>query len=115
MALKAGILRHRVSIQEKVNTQDQETGEIIQGWVTIAGMESVPVAIKSLSVRELTAAQAVQSELSVKIIMRYRAGLNASMRIIHKDKVYNPSGFLTDNITGMEYLVALCSEGVNDG
>lgn len=115
MALKAGTLRHRVSIQEKVNTQDQETGEIIQVWVTIAGMESVPVAIQSLSVRELTAAQAVQSELSVKIIMRYRAGLNASMRIIHKDKVYNPAGFLTDNKTGMEYLVALCSEGVNDG
>ena len=113
MSIKAGRLRHRVEIQARQQTQDPDTGEIIDSWVT--AWPSVPAAIEPLSAREFIAAQAVQSNISARITIRYRDGLDASMRILHKGRVYNPAGWLADPVRGNEYLTAPCSEGVNAG
>ena len=49
MPLEAGDLRHWVSLQEQVETQDPETGEPIIQWVERA---RVPAAVEPLSARE---------------------------------------------------------------
>ncbi|WP_420492557.1 phage head closure protein [Azorhizophilus paspali] len=111
--MAAGRLRHRVDIQARQQTQDPFTGEIIDNWVTI--WPSVPAAVEPLSAREFIAAQAVQSEVSARITIRYRDGLDASMRIVHRGKIYNPAGWLSDKESGLEYLSAPVSQGVNQG
>ncbi|HCF5688189.1 TPA: phage head closure protein [Pseudomonas aeruginosa] len=113
MSLSAGRLRHRVDIQSKVQTQDPQTGEIIETWVTT--WPQVPAEIAPLSVREYIAAQAIQSNISARIVIRYREGMLPTMRILHKGRIYNPAGWLPDPVRGNEYLTAPCSEGVNDG
>lgn len=113
MSLKAGRLRHRVDIQSKVQTQDPQTGEIIETWVTT--WPQVPAEIAPLSVREYIAAQAIQSNISARIVIRYRDNMLPTMRILHKGRIYNPAGWLPDPVRGNEYLTAPCSEGVNDG
>ena len=115
-SLKAGRLRHRVTIQEYVyQGQDPDTGAEIRAWSDVAGCESVPCAIEPLSAREFIAAQSTQSQVVARIVMRYREGLDASMRIVHKGKIYNPQGFLADADSGLEYFTIPVTQGVNDG
>ena len=113
MPISAGQLRHRVDIEERMATQDAATGETIYTWTPL--YKSVPASIEPLSVREFITAQAGQSEISARITIRYRAGLTAAMRIVHNGRIYNPQGWLPDKDSGMEYLTAPCSQGVNDG
>ncbi len=113
MALKAGRLRHRVHIQARQDVQDPDTGDVTPTWVTV--WPNVPAAIEPLSAREFIAAQAVQSQVVARITMRYREGLDASMRILHKSTVYNIAGLLPDKDSGLEYFTVPVSAGVNNG
>lgn len=81
-------------------------------WTDVA---EVWAAVEPASVREFIASQQMQSEIVARITIRYRAGLTAQMRILHRDRIYNPQGWLADPESGLEYLTAPCSEGVNDG
>jgi SPP1 family predicted phage head-tail adaptor len=59
MSIKAGRLRHRITIQERVLTQDSDLNAVYD-WQDVA---SVWAAIEPLSARELLAAQAAQSQV----------------------------------------------------
>jgi SPP1 family predicted phage head-tail adaptor len=113
MALDPGRLRHRVTIQRPVTVQNITTGQLSTSWTNVA--QNIAAAIEPLSAREFTAAQAMQSEITTRIVIRYRPGLTASMRILHGSRIYNPQGWLADADSGLEYLTAPCSEGVNSG
>lgn len=120
MSLKAGRLRHSVSIQQFVALtdtsgnvlQDGTTGEVTKAWVTLA---TVRAAIEPLSAREFMQSAAMQSEIVARIVIRYRTGLTADMRILHGSTIYNPQGFLADPDSGLEYLTIPCSQGVDSG
>lgn len=111
--LSAGRLRHRVDIQESTPQQDPVTGEVTEQWTTVHA--NVPAAIEPMSVREFLAARQMQGEVSVLIVMRFIPGLHEKMRIMHGDTVYNPTGFLPDKKSNIEYVTAPCSTGVNEG
>lgn len=119
MSLSAGRLRHRITIQKLVTTgQDPDTGTPTQEWQDL--YTSVPAGIEPLSAREFMASRSQQSEYSARIVIRHRAGLDASMRIVgvcgcHQGRIFNPAGWLPDPDSGLEYLTAPCSEGVNQG
>lgn len=115
MTLSAGRLRHKVTIQEPRQQQDASTGAIRTVWVDFAA--DVAAEIAPLSVREFIASSQMQSQITARITMRYRAGLTAQMRILHPStgKIYNPAGWLADPDSGLEYLTAPCSEGTNAG
>lgn len=109
--LAAGRLRHRVEIQYAVESQDPSTGEVFSTWGEFA---TVWAAIEPLSAREFIAAQAEQSKISARVVIRYLAGVNAKMRIYHsaKQSYYNIEGVLADKDSGLEYLTLPVSEGV---
>lgn len=113
MSLPAGRLRHRVDIQGRQDVQDPVTGEMVPAWVSV--WTAVPAAIEPLSAREFIAAQAVQSQVVARITLRYREGLDASMRIVHKGAIYNIAGLLPDKDSGLEYFTIPVSQGVNQG
>lgn len=112
--MRAGKLRHRIVFQRPGQAQDPQTGEVIDGWETI--WEKVPASVEPLSARDLIAAQAGQSEASGRMVIRYRAGVLPTMRILHRGDVYNIQGPpLPDPESGLEYLTILVAKGVNDG
>lgn len=111
--MRAGKLRHRIRIERPGYTQDPITGEIRHEWELVA--DKVPAAIEPLSAREFIAAQAAQSEVTARIVIRRRDDIDATMRIIHRGRIYNIHGVLPDPKSGLEYLTLPCSEGVNDG
>ena len=113
MALDAGKLRHRVTIEKRVDVQDAETGGITPSWSAL--FTNVPAAIEPLSAREFLTADQLRSKIVARITLRYRPGMNAAQRIKHGTKIYNPEGFLVDMDSGVEYVTIPCSEGVNEG
>lgn len=111
--MNAGELRHRITVQKKDKVQNPITGEIIYNWVNV--WEYLPAKIQYLSVREFIAASAPQSKITARITIRYRDNLDAEMRILHRNKIYNIQGLLPDNDSGLEYITIPVSEGTNDG
>lgn len=112
MTLAAGRLRHRIDIQQRVEERDTQGAQVFV-WVNLH--TSVPAEVVPLSVREFIAAQALQAQVVARVTIRYRPGLDASMRIVYRGQIYNPAGWLPDPDAGLEYLTAPVSAGVNDG
>jgi len=124
MSLEAGRLRHQIRIEQLENlldsngevVQDEETGQVAQEWAEVA---TVRAAIEPLSAREFIQSQATQSQITARVIIRFRDGLNAAMRLVHvrrdmADVIYNPHGFLADKESGLEYLTIPVSTGVSE-
>lgn len=112
MSIAAGRLRHKVTIQRRVDTQDSN-GDMVTEWETVHS--KVPASIEPLSAREFIAASANQSQIVARIVIRHISGLDASMRIVHGSTIYNPAGFLPDLVSGREYLTIPVTTGVNEG
>ncbi|WP_236233214.1 phage head closure protein [Pseudomonas tohonis] len=111
--MEAGKLRHRVTFQALAVQQDPVSGDTVKVWVTV--WPDVPAAIEPLSARDYLAAKAQQSEVSARIVIRYRDGVLPTMRVLHRGKIYAIAGVLPDQRSGREYLTLPVSEGVRDG
>lgn len=124
MSIAAGRLRHRVQIEQYVLDrdsngdviQDPNTGETSGQWTAVA---EVWAAIEPLSAKEFIASKSLQSQITARIVIRQRPGLDASMRLVHmvngaRGALYNPAGFLADKDSGLEYLTIPVSAGVSD-
>lgn len=118
--MKAGRLRHRVRIESLEDLrdssgeviQDPQTGEITRAWVLVT---EVWAAVEPLSAREFIQSAATQSAVTVRITIRYREDLDASMRLLHNGRVYQIAGLLPDADSGLEYLtIPAAVAGVND-
>ncbi|WP_443693139.1 phage head closure protein [Pseudomonas protegens] len=112
--MKAGDLRHQVELQHQVTPRDTATGEYGEPeWQLFA---KVWAQVSPLSARDLIAAQAGQSEATARVVIRYRAGVLPTMRIVHRGEIYSIGGPpLEDPKSGLEYLTILVSKGVTDG
>lgn len=110
--MRAGQLRHRITIQRPGRVQDPDTGGMKDGWETV---RSVWAAKRPSSAREFKQSRAGQSEIVGEFQIRYREGIDATMRILHNGKTYNIEGVLEDDKSGREHLTLPYSEGVNDG
>jgi len=111
--MRAGKLRHRITIQRPVYDQDQVTGEVTITWMD--AWTKVPAEVVPASVSQFVAAAAPQHKLTARIVIRYRAGLEATMRILHRGDVYDIQGVLADPDSGRDYLTLPCSSGLNNG
>lgn len=110
--IRAGNLRHRVSLEKRQKVQNPDTGEITYEWIEIAKPWA---SVEPLSAREFIAAQATQSKVTARITIRHRDDLDATMRIRFRGKLYNIEGVLPDKISGIEHITLPVSEGVSDG
>lgn len=110
--MRAGRLRHRISLQRQQETRDPDTGAVIVAWVEVAKPWA---SVEPLSAREFIASQAAQSEITARITIRYRSDVTAKDRIVHRGKTYNIEGVLPDPVSGLEYLTLPVSQGVNNG
>lgn len=125
MSYAAGKLRHRVRIDRFADNvdsngdviQDPNTGEVSRSWQAV---DTVWAAIEPLSAREFIQSAAGQSEITARLVIRFRSDVLATDRLVHMvngmaGKIYNPAGFLADKESGLEYLTMPCTEGVSDG
>lgn len=109
--IAAGRLRHRIIIQSPVMDQDSDGAPVVDHW---AEFVKAYAAIEPLSVKEQMASQATQSKIIARIVMRYRPGMNETMRIVHNDEIYNIEGILSDPDSGLEYVTIPVSKGIKN-
>lgn len=85
--MEAGRLRDRVRIERAVRRRT-ESGAFVEDyepWITCWA------SVEPLSPREFFSAQQVQSEISTRIRIRYRPGLNAKCRVLHQRQGGSPT------------------------
>lgn len=111
--MRAGQLRQRVMLQRDGRHQDPDTGEIISGWSNLTD-RPIPCSVEPVSGREFIAGQATQNEVTARILIRYRAGITAAMRAVHRGVTYNIEAVLPDKNSGREYLTLMVSGGLTD-
>lgn len=108
-AVAAGNLNKWTRIERPVETQNPVTGEIETAWVTFSEQWT---DVNYQSVREFVAASAEQSEVRGHMQIRYRDGIDATMRVVHRGKWFGILGVMPDNESGTEHLTLAVAEGV---
>lgn len=113
--MKAGTLRHTVSIQQRSATIDA-LGDVSDSWVTLI---TARAEVRPLSARELFAAQATQSQVSHQVTVRYRPELAApkaaaTYRVLFGSRVFDVHGVMNIDERNREIRM-MCSEGLSDG
>lgn len=118
--MRIGDLRRRVSIQTRGTTLDSY-GQQLTTWADL--LTGVPAAIQALSGRELLAAQAINTEVSHIITVRYAAALAdpkavAAMRVVYVNegvtRLFNISAAMNLDERNRQ-IDLLCAEGLNNG
>lgn len=113
MAIKAGELRHRVTVQSFVSGgRDDDGFELLSEWIDY---KKIWAKITPLSTKDLLSAQAADSEITARMKVRYRTGLDidTTMRVIWKGRVFAiDSQGLDDSDTGVEYTTFNLGGGV---
>lgn len=107
--MKAGRLRHRITIERPIEVEDEGGGRSI-AWVPL---ETVWGSIEGRSGRERYHAQQIESVYSHLITIRYRAGIEPEMRARHKAHVYNVRAVLDPSGMLRELLLFVEEEGPN--
>lgn len=117
--MEAQRYRHRIAIEQKVETQDPVTGDIEWSWVTVfldsdTPLDSVAAEVLTGPGREFNAADAKQSETTARIQCRWFPGLLPTMRILWDGKVYDITSIEMDATARREYRLR-CKDGLTDG
>ena len=105
--LKAGHLRHRITLQ---------TPTVIDGpyreeeWNN--DRENVAAEVSFLSAKELTASGAEMSQVSARIKVRYDKNINTKMRIMFRDEIYEIEGVMPDNESGLQWMTIFVRKGL---
>jgi len=120
--MRSGKYRHRLTLQAKVQPRDPVTGAMLQDPSTgallppaWADVVTVWGEFAPLSAREFIAASAGQGEIVARAEIRYRPGIDHTMRLLHRGAVYVLTAPpLPDAKSGREHLTLLLAHGVRD-
>lgn len=96
----SGTMTKRITFQSMITTQN-EYGEPVSGW-TDAG--TVWASIEPLSGRDFFQAQAVQSEITHKIITRW-SGARPEMRIKYGTRYFDIESVINEKERGAKYII----------
>lgn len=80
----SGKLRHVVTVQQKSSSR-AANGEQIVSWTTFATRNA---EVQPLRGREYVSLRAAQSDITIRVRMRYLAGLNDKMRVLWEANPY---------------------------
>jgi SPP1 family predicted phage head-tail adaptor len=103
--LRAGLLRHKIEIQNKVIRRDSMGGEV----VTWEAFTYAWASIEPLSGREYFAAHQTQSSITHKMKMRYQSGIRPYHQIGWGGRSFNIDAVMNTEERNKE-LVLFCTE-----
>lgn len=109
MRIRAGRLRHRLTLQYKVETRTS-TGDVAWTWTTDS---TVWGSIEPLTGREFVAASQTQNEVPVRIVMRYHATITTAWRIVNDGLAYSILSIANSDLRDAMMELS-CSQGVMD-
>lgn len=105
--MRAGDLRHRVTIQQ-LSALSDGMGGVRETWQDVA---TVWAAVEPMEGRERYEAQQIQAELTHRVRLRYRPGITPKMRVVHKGRIFQIEAVINRAERNRE-LILLCAEEV---
>ncbi|MGQ1316537.1 phage head closure protein [Acinetobacter baumannii] len=112
MRQKASDLRHRITIQKAIQTQDQNTGKLITSWSNFA---TIWAEVTDLSTRDVIAAKAANSSIQARAKVRYSSTtkqVDSTMRVLFDGYFYRIDGNpMRDPDSRREYLTINLATG----
>lgn len=106
----SGRLRHRVVIEIPAPVVD-EYGQPVKGWTELA---TVWAGVEPLRGKEVYLRSAEHAKETVRIVMRYLAGVDATCRVVFGSHIYDIHSVINPDMMNRE-LTLMCSEGLKDG
>ncbi|WP_300338225.1 phage head closure protein [Accumulibacter sp.] len=115
MAISAGTLRKRITLQQQSQSVDSY-GQQIATWTDVA---TVWASVEPSVGRELMAAQAVSLDQPTTITIRWQAAFAspkavAAMRVVYNGRLFNIHSVENEEERNST-LTLIASEGLNDG
>ncbi|WP_284074067.1 phage head closure protein [Acinetobacter nosocomialis] len=105
-------LRHRITIQMPIQTQDQNTGKLITSW---SNLTTIWAEVTDLSTRDVIAAKAANSTIQARAKVRYSSTtklIDSTMRVHFDGYFYKIDGNpMRDPDSRREYLTINLSTG----
>ena len=95
--MKAGILRHAITIENESVSQD-EFGNSIVEWVKL---KDTRASINPIAGNELVINNQIVNDIDNEIFIRYVKDLTPSARIIYKERVFNIKRILDFEFLGV--------------
>ena len=80
--MQSGELKHRITIQKPIQTQDQNTGKLITSW---SNLTTIWAEVTDLSTRDVIAAKAANSTIQARAKVRYSSTtkqIDSTMRVL---------------------------------
>lgn len=111
MPLNAGPMDQRITIQRRVDARNA-MGENAYTWQDVA---TVWARAEPLRGREWFAAAQMQATADVRFTIRYRADLDATMRVLWQGQPHDIVAPPIDVAAARETLELMCLQGVRDG
>lgn len=117
--MRAQGYRHRIGFQERVETQDSETGAVSSSWEYVeldssVTLDSVPAEVLTGPGKEFNAANAKQAETSARINCRWFGPVDPAWRVLWDGYVYDILSVEFD-ATGRRETRLRVKQGVSDG
>lgn len=115
--MKAGNLPHKVTIEQRTATQDQDTGHITYTWSKYGDFYA---HVYPKLAKDQVQSQASQSVITATCTLRSSnksRAIISDMRLLHRGKYYQIDGnSLADNQSGLEWVTLnLTDQNVNWG
>ncbi len=108
--MRSGKLRHRIIIQQKTATRGT-FGEEIETWTTY---HSCWAEIDPPKGREFFASQQKQTDVTVRIVIRYKSGITTKMRVKFGTRIYDINAVIDPDERHNRGLILECTEHIWD-
>ena len=110
-------LRHLLTLQHEVQTSDSAGGyskswaDVASLWAEIVVMGGTSSVLSKLSGKKYLFAGQIESEITHRILLRYRDGVTSAMRLVFENRVFNIR-YVVDSDETRNTLELLVQEGV---
>lgn len=109
-------LRHRITVQSKMEMEDPATGYQTYGWVDRVVNE--PARYLPGPGREYLAAESLRAQVTGRFFMRWSAetiAITAGDRLLWDGRVFSVKSPATVDETGRREVMLMCAEDSTDG
>jgi len=108
--MEIGKMNKRIIIQRIKTSPQNAYGEPIDEWETFA---TVWASIEPLQASEFWAQEQIQSEIKIRIRIRYLSGVTSKMRVLHGERILVIESVIEPKEAHKE-MQLMCSEGVTE-
>jgi SPP1 family predicted phage head-tail adaptor len=107
--LQVGKMRHRISLLQPSDVQDELGGTSLSGWTTFA---DVWASIEAVNGNEKFAAGEYVSKVTHRIVIRYQAGITSNFQVLYCGRKFQVLYVM--NPTGRKHMLVLDCVEIND-